>query len=88
MKPFYFSLDKVSLLRGNNLIGSINPKSITNTFFQELFTSWELTSCTDLLSQPITALFANTTAGYTQIQLEFKNKTYHSNNCLEHQKNV
>lgn len=32
----------------------------------------------DLLSQPITAVFANTTAGYTQTQLEFKNKTYHS----------
>lgn len=83
MKPFYFDLDNVSLARGNNLIGSVNPKSITNTFLQELFTSWELTSCTD-----ITALFANMTAAYTQIQLEFKNKTYHSNNCLEHQKSV
>lgn len=88
MKPFYFDLDNVSLLRGNHLIGSVNPKSITNTFFQELFTSWELMSCMDLLSQPITALFANMTAAYTQIQLEFKNKTYHSNNCLEHQKSV
>lgn len=83
MKPFYFDLDNVSLARGNNLIGSVNPKSITNTFLQELFTSWELMSCTD-----ITALFANMTAAYTQIQLEFKNKTYHSNNCLEHQKSV
>lgn len=88
MKPFYFDLDNVSLPRGNHLIGSVNPKSITNTFFQELFTSWELTSCTDPLSQPITALFANMTAAYTRIQLEFKNKTYHSNNCLEHQKSV
>lgn len=70
------------------MIGSVNPKSITNAFFQELFTSWELTSCTYLLSHPITALFANVTAAYTQIQLEFKNKTYHSNNCLEHQKSV
>lgn len=34
------------------------------------------------------ALLANTTAGCTQTQSEFKNKTYHSNNCLEHQKSV
>lgn len=88
MKSFYFDLDKVRLPRGNHLIGSVNPKSITNTFFQELFTSWELTSYMDLLSQPIPAPFAHMTTGYTRTQLEFKNKTYHSNNCLEHQKSV
>lgn len=88
MKPFYFDLDKGSLPRGNHFIGSANLKSITSTFVQELSPPGSSRHARIFLPNlsPVSPACQHDCRTHTNP--EFKNNTYHSNNCLEHQKSV